>query len=73
VTAKNIRERGQKKHNAAPPQHAPIQNEGSFAVPPLLLPCLALPVEHRKFEDLEHRCISIRKCNPDNLDYQAYA
>jgi hypothetical protein len=73
VANNNIRDHGHDKHDAAPPQHAPIQNEGSFAVPPLLLPCLALPVEHREFEYLEHLRISIRKCKSDNRDYQAYA
>src|ERR1039458_7879384 len=61
VANNNIRDHRQDKHDAAPPQHSPVQNEGSLAVPPLFIPYLALPVEHRGFEDLEHLRISIRK------------
>ena len=62
VASTKMREHGQETHDASPPQHSPAHNERSLAMPPLLFPFPALPVEYRGSEVLQHLHISIRKC-----------
>ncbi len=62
VANKDIRDSGQDKHDAAPPQHSPVNYEGSLALLSLLFPFQALPIAHCGSKAVEHRHTSIREC-----------